>query len=733
MNAESASCMPVANITRWRNLLDTVGEPIATSWAEFFAEMSLPVKFAGDRLHGGWSAAIIEPCERADENVVGMSALVLDYDSGTTIADAADLWADRYGLIHTTRKHTDAAPRFRVILPLSRIVSPDEYAVIWRWAQRMTSGANQRIDPSTKNVSRFWYLPGTSDGSAPVVVPLAGDVLDPDPLIIADRYEQNERNKPAQAPTDNVERRAVRYLQRMPEAIAGSRGHDALWRAALAMVRGFRLSAPRAFAILKEHYNPRCQPPWSDRELHHKVSQAEADARTPYGYLADVVREAPSHAEDDWSPPPYLGDSSSYDEPDLQPPPAPSAPSVAAADAPAYAVDNHGRIRNTFGNIAEALRRHEDFAGAFAYDDMRVTPTIRGAPVTDAEIGRLRIWFEHHLGFTPSEANVRAAVTVVADARHVHAVRDYLRGLKWDGMPRIGRVLVDVLGAKDSALGQATIRKWFISAVARALLPGCKVDTALVLVGKQGARKSTFFSALGDPWFVDTGMDIENNDGRLQLHSAWIYEWAEIENVTGRKHASSVKAFISSCADTFREPYGRSVGSHPRSTVIVGTTNDEQILTDPTGSRRFWIIRVGEQIDTAWVRANRDQLWAEAVVAATTPFVGLPVSPLGGEPWWLTDGEEAVRERKAEKFQIDDPWMPLVDAWLRGLRPGDAVTSAKALQLGLDLPAGQMTQGALNRVGAVLRRLGYDARRQRDSRGRALRVWVRGGDPPVTP
>lgn len=708
--------VPIAHITRWPSLTDTQGAPNQQPWPEFFSALSAPRKFLGDHRHPGWSAAVFDPPVRVDANVVGLSALVLDYDAGTSIADAADLWADYYGFLHTTRKHTPDAPRFRVVLPFTRIITPAEYAVVWRWAAKIADHAGQRVDQSTKNPGRFWYLPGTLTGDAPETLTLTGAVLDPDPLIAADSYERNEHARAVAAPvTGDIERRAVRYLDRMDPAISGSGGHAALWAAAQAVVRGFRLTGDRGLRLLSEHYNPRCQPPWSDRELRHKVTQAETQSRLEWGYLADRARVADAPPDDGWEPPPFDdGATVHHDEPDLTPPPAPAAtgPRQSSATGPNFSVTSNGQVRNTLANLVEALTNHDEWRGRLSFDDMRVTPCLDSDPVSDPTLGRMRVWFEHHLGIAPAEANMRAAVAVVADRSHRHAVRDYLNALAWDGTPRIASVLTEILGAKDTELGQSTIRKWFISAVARALSPGCKVDTALVLVGPQGWRKSSFFAALGDPWFVDTGMDIDSNDGRLQLHSAWIYEWAEIESVTGRKDASNVKAFVSSSSDTFREPYGRSVGAHARSGIIVGTTNEDQFLADPTGSRRFWIITIGRRVDTDAIRAMRDQLWAEARAAY-----------LAGEPWWLTETEEVERQTRAAKYESEDPWQPIVSAWLANGHRGSYLTSSDVLRLALDLPTSQITKAAQARVGGVLRRLGYSPRRLKGS-GCKVRIWV---------
>ena len=707
-------------VTSWPSLTDTTGTTIDTSWEEWFASFDAPPRYHGDTRHPGWSAAVCDPPVRGAANVVAMSALVLDYDAGTTIDEAVALWSEHFGIGHTTRKHKPDAHRFRVILPLTRTVTPDDYPIVWRWAQKIVTGANQKIDVATKDLARFWYMPARTDHYE--TRRLDGAPIDPTPIIQAHRYDEHERTSAPSPASSDLERRASRYLARMAPAISGSRGHDALWAAALAMVRGFRLAAPVALRLLRDEYNPRCQPPWSERELLHKVNDAERDATTAPGYLADKLRPvaAPSVPVDpepfdpNWQPPEVPPDH--VDPPELEMPPPPAqAPRVAADWRAALALTPQGMVRKTFNNLVTILQHHPTYGENLSFDEMRLTPLLGDRAVTDADVGRIRCEVETHFGFGPSDADVRAALCVVSDARKFHPVRRYLESLTWDGVERIAQVVPDCLRAKNTPLAQAMVRKWFISAAARALQPGCKVDTSLVLVGRQAARKSTFFAILGGEWFADTHMDITDKDGKLQLHSAWIYEWAEIENVTTNRRASEVKAFASSQTDTFRPPFGRAVGVHKRSTVIVGTTNEGQFLDDPTGSRRFWVVRVGDAIDVSWVTDRRDQLWAEAVAAYRNE-----------ESWWLDEDAERAREDDAAEYQVEDPWEQPIAEWLDGPGKAGAVTVHRILADALKVPAAQETRGAEMRVAAVMRRLGWAAS-QRRVEGAKVRHWSRKG------
>ncbi len=401
--------------------------------------------------------------------------------------------------------------------------------------------------------------------------------------------------------------------------------------------------------------------------------------------------------------------------------PAPPAPAPAPADwRTLVSRSKSGEAKNTYGNVCLVLRN--TYGSRLTYNEMRLSPILDGVPLVDPDIGRVREELERAWGMTPSAENTAQAIRQVSGEQSFHPVRDYLTGLTWDGVCRIERVAADVLGADPSPLTVRMLRAWFVSAVARAMRPGCKVDTALVLVGPQGYFKSTFFSVLGGQWFSDTAMDISNKDSLLQLAFAWIYEWPELENVTSRKQASEVKAFTTSRADTFRPPFGRGVIQHPRGTVIVGTTNEEQFLADATGSRRFWVIRITKRIDASLLASLRDQLWAEAVALFTSNYA-----------WWLEHGEEEEREEAAEEHRVDDALDGVIASWAYGsearrlvteratpLQPG-YITTRDILEKGMKLDFGKWDRGTQTRVGIAMRRLKW-AKARPSIRG--LRDWV---------
>lgn len=99
-------------------------------------------------------------------------------------------------------------------------------------------------------------------------------------------------------------KRAAAYLDRLPPAIAGQGGHAATFDAALKIIAGFDLAEDEALALLLERFNPRCEPPWSEGDLRHKVTDAAAHAKSRGRLLDESHNRRPHEA----APPAGLSD-----------------------------------------------------------------------------------------------------------------------------------------------------------------------------------------------------------------------------------------------------------------------------------------------------------------------------------------------------------------------------------------------------------------------------------------
>lgn len=330
----------------------------------------------------------------------------------------------------------------------------------------------------------------------------------------------------------------------------------------------------------------------------------------------------------------------------------------------------------------------------------------------DLDNAYLELGINH--GIKASKALALDVFMLVAKENSWHPVRFYLE--KVADRFRIPLVSLDnlaerYLGTKNP-LYNIFLKKTLIAAVARIFEPGCQVDTALVLQGKTGVRKSSFFKYLtGREWFNDDFKDGDNKDELLKLHRSWIIEWSEIESVLNKKKSGDLKAFITCTSDCFREPYGRKTANHPRQQILVGTTNEGEFLSDPTGNRRYWVIPVGvDRIDTDLLTQERDAIWAAAVAAYAA-----------GEKWYLTDEEEQLAKENNEHFLESDVWEDVILEWLSE-REETQVTIRAILSEALNIDISMQDKRVQGRVARCLTKNGWE----RKIVGKARqRVWVK--------
>lgn len=288
---------------------------------------------------------------------------------------------------------------------------------------------------------------------------------------------------------------------------------------------------------------------------------------------------------------------------------------------------------------------------------------------------------------------VEAAVRAEAERSRFHPVRDWLDGLRWDGLERLDTWLVSAFGAEDTPYTRAVGAKTLIAAVRRVRKPGCKFDTMPILEGGQGIGKSrTVRRLFGDEWFTDTlPADLKAKDGAQAVLGIWCIEFAEIEHLV-RTDTETMKAFLSRPVERYRPVYERAMRKRGRECVFIGTTNATDYLRDTTGNRRFWPIAT-QHADEDWVQENRDQLWAEAATREA-----------GGEILWLEeDANTEAREAQAERI-MEDVWSERVRKWLEEQRSSGApyITTAGLLADALGLAPRDMNKGAEMRAALIL-------------------------------
>lgn len=233
---------------------------------------------------------------------------------------------------------------------------------------------------------------------------------------------------------------------------------------------------------------------------------------------------------------------------------------------------------------------------------------------SDADDAGLRVYLENVYGIA-ARAKIEDALTLALEKRSTHPVREYLESLTWDGIPRLDSLLIDYLGAADNEYTRTVTRKFLVATVARVMQPGCKFDHMLVLTGAQGLGKTLLAQKLAGRWFSNTLDTVQGKEAYEALEGVWIMEMGEL-TATKKADIEAVKHFISKTEDAFRVAYGRRKSYFPRQCTFMGTTNDAVFLRDRTGNRRFWPVGVrdtGERNVWDLTQETVDAIWAEAL------------------------------------------------------------------------------------------------------------------------
>ena len=378
--------------------------------------------------------------------------------------------------------------------------------------------------------------------------------------------------------------------------------------------------------------------------------------------------------------------------------------------------DKEGRpLSSSQRNIRLAMRklgvvvRHDRFAGRDRIDGLEGF----GPPLDDAAANRLWLLTDERFKFRPSRDLFLTVLSDAARQNAFHPVAEYLAGLRWDGVPRIGRWLATYGSADDTTYARAVGELILVAAVRRVRRPGVKFDEMLVLESPQGTNKSTALKVLAvrDDWFTDDlPLNAEAKRVIEALSGKWIVEAGELKGMR-QGGANHLKGLLSRTHDKARMAYDRLEREVPRQCLIVGTTNDSRYLRDLTGNRRFWPVAVtGFDLDA--LRRDRDQLWAEAAVReAEGAAIRLDPALWG----------DAAAEQDARR--VEDPFYESLHSAL-GEEMAGKLRATDAWRI-VGRVAGMRTQDDMERLGDAMRRLGFD-RKQRRFGGNPEHCYVRG-------
>ncbi len=608
-----------------------------TESAEEYAKMNKAQRDAA-KDHGGFVAGVLEGGRRKVDTVGSRSMLSLDGDRITAeFLEHYEQLCPYTSVLYTTHSSTDENPRVRLVLPLTRDVTPEEFVAVSRYLADMFG--IDYFDECSYQPNQLMYWPSTPANGSFVYKETNGGWLDPDGIL----SQHPEWTDPTRLPTSSRESKANTVAQQKVQDPLTKDGVVGLFN------RTYYPVTNALETFLSDVYEPTV----NEKRWHFIASSSMAGveikedkfvyshhAKDP-AYLKlcnafDIVRIHKFGDLDDKASFTAMCDfAMQQDEVKLL------AANERLADANAdFSADEDDdwktRLRyqprssvleNSVYNLNLILNNDPDFAN-FAFNEMANRIQITGslpwdrpegnAFWRDADTAQLKALIDvRYVSF--SSRNHDVAFTKVADDRHFHPVRDYLNSLpEWDGVKRVEDLFIRYLQANDTEYIRAVTRKTFAAAVARVYVPGIKFDCVPVLDGEQGIGKSTIVKDLvGSEYYSETLSltDMDDKSGAEKLQGFWVVEIGEL---AGMKKADieKVKAFLSTSDDKYRPSYGKVVESHPRQCIIIATVNGERgYLRDITGNRRFWIIKVHQKKQKkAWNFTDefRQQFWAEA-------------------------------------------------------------------------------------------------------------------------
>lgn len=590
---------------------------------------------------GGFVLGRLKGGRRKKDCVISRSAVTLDMDYGREgIIDEIEMFFDMKIMIYSTHKHTPENPRLRLIIPLSREITPDEYGAVSR--KIAEDIGIELFDDSTYEPSRLMYWPSTSADGDFVFREIDGAVVNPDEVL--SRYRDWKdvsswpvSNRQTAVVTRNIKKqenplekggligafnRAYSITEAIDTFIPDVYRHSALpgrYDYVPADSSAGVVIYDDLFAYSHHATDPCCNNLMNafDVVRLHKFGglDAKADEGTEIGKLPSF-KAMQDFASQDEKVKAVLAEerqktaAEEFSEPD--------GDWQGRLD-----IDRQGRVKDTLTNIALIIKYDPNLQN-IVYNEFKDTIDVIGElPWTqvkpgwnDSDLANAKVYFERVYGIWSPTKFKDALLAVVSSNRVYHPIKKYFSRLKWDGKERIDTLLIDYFGAADTPYTRAVIRKTLVAAVARIFEPGKKFDSILVLNGPQGMGKSTFFAILGMEWFSDSLSiaDMRDKTAAEKLQGYWILEISEMNGIK-KTDVETVKSFVSRQDDKFRQAYGVNVESHPRSCVIVGSTNSESgFLRDVTGNRRFWPVHVpGTGKMHPWEVCDVGQIWAEAI------------------------------------------------------------------------------------------------------------------------
>lgn len=684
----------------------TVWARTETTWQDFVRRVEIPQKSPEsleeylklpkakqDELKdvGGFVGGTFKGDRRKAVNVEGRDLITLDLDSigpggGPEILKRVAALGCA-SLVYSTRKHAPCAPRLRIVIPLDRTATADEYEPAARKLAQIIG--MEFCDPTTFETSRLMYWPSICADSEYIYQVIDLPFCSLDGILGQYGDWKNVAEWPQVPGADAIERRRL-AKQTDPTTKGGIVGAfcrvytvtDAIENFIRGMYEPTDIPDRYTYTggtttggavvydgdlfMFSHHATDPCSGLLVnafDLVRLHKFGELDADVKlgTPAHKLPSFTEMAKFAGQDEKVKGILLEDRyKAAQEAFSVPVPGEEIGIVPGKETFTWVeqldYDKTGGIKNTTSNCHTILTHDPILKDIFRKDVFSDKLMIVKEPPWDGEKAP-RQWSDsddaglicyleavYQIG---AREKAMDALLLAGEKTKVNAVKDYLDGLTWDGTKRLDTLLTDYLGAEDNVYTRAVMRKSLCAAVARGVVGGVKYDYMPILAGPQGIGKSTLLNILGGDWFCDSLTTFEGREAAEMIQGYLIIEVGEL-TAMNRQENNAVKQFLSKPHDVYRAPYARRTAKHPRRCVFFGTSNDTEFLRDHTGGRRFWPVDVGieEPKKSVWddLPKERDQIWAEAYLYWRL-----------GEPLRLTgEAERIAKEQQEEHREVSE-------------------------------------------------------------------------------
>lgn len=683
--------------TTWSNLVQKLATPVVT--AETYKRFMSATKEEQSKIKdvGGFVGGFLTNGRRDKTNVLYRQLITLDIDfSHENFWWDFTMLFDCAAVIHSTHKSCPEKPRHRLIIPLDREVSQEEYQAI---ARKVAGDLNiDLFDQSTFDVNRLMFWPSVSSDMEYYFEFQNGPFLEADYILGLYNDWHDTSEWPTATDSTDVIMQAIKK-QEDPEDKKGIIGvfcrtytiqeaietflsdvyapagegrytyingstaaglivyddkfaysHHGTDPAGGRLCNAFDLVRIHKFGHLdtgkekedKDKKSFKAMEEFASKDANTKKHIAEEKfAEAKFEFAEEAKAEVPEEYDTSWTQ---------------------------ELDA-----NTKGEYENSANNLNIIIEHDQFLKDVFKlniFDNKRyVTRSLPWRkvdtvePLRDVDYSGVRNYIECVYGIVSSQ-KVDDALALEFERKKFHPIRDYIQAQKWDEKQRINTLLIDYFGADDNLYTRAAIRKMLVAAVARVFEPGVKFDTALILVGDQGTYKSTFIKKLGMDWFSDTFTTVQGKESFEQIQGAWLIEMAELSGLK-KAEVESIKHYISKREDMFRPAYGRTVETYKRQCVFFGTTNNKDFLRDPTGNRRFMPIDVRPEYATKSVNDDLtqdeiNQIWAEAYQLY-----------LAKEPLYLVGDEDIIAKIEQHKHSEADERKGIIEEYLNTKFPDD--------------------------------------------------------------